>query len=120
MKFTVEQFKKAKLAKNVEELMVLAKESGMELTEEKASKLYAELHKEGTLADEELDNVSGGSCADDLDNQWNKLWGDYTDIYCKSCSWTTTWDGKYSKSTSYRGPCPVCQAPFIFAGEYHE
>lgn len=120
MEFTNEQITKAKQAKTVEALMSFAKENGIELTEEKAQKCFAQLHKEGQLADDELDNVSGGSCADDLDNQWNKLWGDYTDIYCKSCNWTTTWSGKHDKGTLYQGPCPVCKAPYIYAGEYHE
>ncbi len=60
MKFTDEQLKKAKTAKSAEELMTFAKGIGMELTEEKAAKYFAELHKEGELADEELDNVAGG------------------------------------------------------------
>ena len=64
MNFTPEQLKKAKTAKSVEELIALAKENGLELTEEEAKKYFAELHKEGELADEELDNVSGG-CGDD-------------------------------------------------------
>ena len=60
MKFTSEQLKKAKCAKSAEELLALAKENGMELTEEEAAKYFAELHKEGEIADEELDNVAGG------------------------------------------------------------
>ena len=60
MKFTPEQLAKAKQAKSVEELLALAKENGMELTEEEAKNYFAELNKEGEIADEELDNVSGG------------------------------------------------------------
>ena len=60
MKFTVEQTKKAKTAKSAEELIALAKENGLELTEEEAKNYFAELNKEGALADDELDNVSGG------------------------------------------------------------
>ena len=62
MKLTPEQFEKVKTAMSVEELIALAKENGLELTEEEAKKFFAELNKEGALADEELDNVSGGSC----------------------------------------------------------
>ncbi len=61
MKVTNEQLAKAKKAKSAEELLALAKENGIELAEEKAAEYYAELHKEGELADEELDNVAGGS-----------------------------------------------------------
>lgn len=62
MNFTNEQIEKAKAAKNVEELLALAKENGMELTEEDAAKYFDEWHKEGELADDELNNVSGGGC----------------------------------------------------------
>lgn len=64
MKFTGEQLEKAKDAKSAEELLALAKENGIELTGEEAAKYYAELHREGEIADDELDNVAGG-CGDD-------------------------------------------------------
>ena len=60
MNFTPEQITKAKAAKSVEELLALAKENGMELTEEEAKNYFEQWHKEGELADDELDNVSGG------------------------------------------------------------
>ena len=60
MKFTPEQLTKAKAAKSAEELLALAKENGIELTEEEANKYFADFHKEGEIADSELDNVSGG------------------------------------------------------------
>lgn len=54
---------KAKEAKTPEELMALAKENGMELTEETANAYFAKLHPTtGELSDDELDNVAGGSC----------------------------------------------------------
>ena len=60
-----EMIKKAKGAKTVEELLALAKESGIELTEEKAKTYFARLHPvAGELTDDELDNVSGGGCGD--------------------------------------------------------
>ena len=60
MKFTLEQLAKAKTAKSAEELLTLAKENGVGLTKEEAAKYFAELNKEGEIADDELDNVSGG------------------------------------------------------------
>ncbi len=60
MKFTNEQLAKIKATKSIEELLALAKENGIELTEEEAAKYFAELHKEGELSDEELNNVAGG------------------------------------------------------------
>ena len=62
MKLTQEQLAKAKAAKSAEELLALAKAEGVALTEEEAAKYFADLHKEGELADEELDNVAGGTC----------------------------------------------------------
>ena len=55
MEMSKELVTKAKEAKNPEELMALAKENGVELTEESA----------GELSDSELDNVSGGGCLSD-------------------------------------------------------
>ena len=60
MIFTPEQIAKAKAAKSAEELLALAKENDIEMTEEEAKKHYAEWHKEGELSDDELDNVAGG------------------------------------------------------------
>ena len=63
--FSEELIEKAKQAKSVEELLALAKENGMEMTEEQATAYYAQLSpKSGELSDEELDNVSGGGCGD--------------------------------------------------------
>ena len=60
-KFTPELIEKAKSAKTPEELMALAKENGMELTEESAKAYFEQLNsKTGELADEELNNVAGG------------------------------------------------------------
>lgn len=55
---------KAKKTKTVAELMELAKAENMELAEEKAQELFARLHVEGELGDDDLDNVSGGACAE--------------------------------------------------------
>lgn len=60
MKISKELLEKAKQAKTAEELLAMAKAENIELTEEKAAKAYAELHKAGELSDEELDNVTGG------------------------------------------------------------
>ncbi len=57
-----ELFEQAKGAKSAEELVSLAKENGMELTEEEAAAYFAQLNKSGELSDEELDNVAGGGC----------------------------------------------------------
>ena len=53
---------KAKGAKSAEELLALAKENDIEMTEEEAEETFAMLGKSGELSDEELANVSGGGC----------------------------------------------------------
>ncbi len=53
---------KARRANSPEELLALAKENDMELTEESAEAYFEQFHKSGELSDDELDNVSGGGC----------------------------------------------------------
>ena len=54
---------KAKAAETPEALLTLAKENGMEMTEESAAAYFEIMHpKAGELADEALNNVSGGGC----------------------------------------------------------
>ena len=60
MNFTNALIEKAKTAKSAEELLAMAKAENLNLTEEEASKAFAEFNKTGELSDEELDNVSGG------------------------------------------------------------
>ncbi len=63
LRLTEELLVKAKEAKSVEELLVLAKDHNIELTEEEAEGYFLQLNpKAGKLADEELDNVAGGAC----------------------------------------------------------
>lgn len=63
MELNKELLVKAKEAKTPEELLTLAKENGMEMTAEKAQKIFAQLHSQsGELSDDELDNVAGGGC----------------------------------------------------------
>lgn len=61
MELTKELVAKAKEAKTPEELMALAKEAGIDMTEESAALAFEQLNsKTGELSDSELDNVSGG------------------------------------------------------------
>ena len=61
MDLTKELVAKAKEAKTSEELMALAKEAGIDMTEESAALAFEQLNsKTGELSDSELDNVSGG------------------------------------------------------------
>ena len=60
--FTPELIEKARQANSPEELLSLAKENNIELSEDKAKEYFERLNKSGELADEELNNVSGGGC----------------------------------------------------------
>ncbi len=58
---TKEEFlKKLNKAKSPEELIALAKENGVELSEEKAKELYDMLRSGTELSDDALENVAGG------------------------------------------------------------
>lgn len=86
MELTNELMKKARKAENAEELVTLAKENGKELTIAQAEEVFAKLHREGMLADEELDNVSGG-CS-----------GHHQEDACPMCGCTKkTWLGSQFK-----------------------
>ena len=63
MDFNQEELKQAKMAKSAEELIVIAKERGIELTKEQGQLYFAQLNPpSGELAEDELDNVAGGGC----------------------------------------------------------
>lgn len=78
-KFTAEQIEKAMSCKTVAELLALAKESEIELTESEATSLFAELNSEDdSLSDSVLEAVSGGR---------NVICHMYK---CRGCGGTTT------------------------------
>ena len=59
---------KAKAAETPEALLTLAKENGIELTDEEAKAYFDRLHPQtGELSDDELDNVAGGGCGGGYD-----------------------------------------------------
>ncbi|MBQ3507359.1 MAG: Nif11-like leader peptide family RiPP precursor [Clostridia bacterium] len=61
--FAFEMIQKAKAVKTSAELLTLAKENGIEMTEEEAKAYFEQLNpKSGELSDDELKNVSGGGC----------------------------------------------------------
>ena len=75
---------KAKAAKSAQEISDLAKENGIEMTEESANAYFEQLQKSGELADDELDNVAGGWCYHDGNRVITPLsW--CTDWKCSEC-----------------------------------
>ena len=113
MNFTPEQLTKAKAAKSAEELLALAKENGIELTEEEAAKYFADLHKEGELSDDELDNVAGGTCyssgvTDPYEHDWRQYaivspWNfcPYYSMTCMNCDEAFTVGGTWYGSARW-------------------
>lgn len=60
-----ELLKKAREAESVEKLLSLAKENKIELSKEKAEKIFTRLHNDdGELGEDELSSVSGGGCSE--------------------------------------------------------
>ncbi len=60
--FTPELIEKAKHAKSAKEILALAKEHGIEMSEGAAKAYFDQLNQSGEMSDEELENVSGGGC----------------------------------------------------------
>ena len=64
MNFSPELIAKAKAAKCAEELIALAKDNNVELTEEQAKTYFEQLNETGAVSDDELEAVAGGACGD--------------------------------------------------------
>ena len=70
---TPELIAKAKAAESAEELLELAKENGVDITEDEAKTCFEQLHANTELSDDELDAVSGGGiCQDIMDFFWSR------------------------------------------------
>lgn len=81
-----ELFAKAKAAETPEALLTLAKENGVELTEESAKAYFEIIHpKAGEIADEELDNVAGGGCHTKDGREIVTVGHGCTGFICKKC-----------------------------------
>lgn len=62
-KFKPELIEKAKAAKSAAELITIAKENNVEITNEEAASYFAKLNPQsGDISDEELKSVAGGGC----------------------------------------------------------
>ena len=101
MKLNKKMIEKAKAAKTVEELIALAKENGVELTDEEAGGYFAKLNpRSGELCDDELDNVSGGGCE-------NKKPVEDENDYCDDwhCKWCLNRSVKEEPSGAFCDEC---------------
>ena len=79
MNFSKEQIEKAKSCKTIEELKELAKNEGLNLTEEEA-KMYFNATRGGELNDDDLDKVAGGA-----KESWSLLHTDKHTLKCPFC-----------------------------------
>ena len=71
---------KAKVAKSAEELLEIAKQSGVEMTADEAVAYFAQLNpKSGEIDDDDLDNVAGGACKS------SDSYGDPAPNTCPNC-----------------------------------
>lgn len=75
---------KARGAKSAEELLALAKENDVELTEEQANAYFDQMNKTGELSDDELDSVAGGGCGKSKDYQVAEN-GHCNNYICMTC-----------------------------------
>ena len=117
-KLTPELLEKAKQAKTAEDLIVLAKENGTEMTEESAKAYFDQLHKTGELAEDELDNVAGGrKCGTIYKDGWPVVVGSFNtcDLYKRNPDSTDIWGDSTLCDTcthfSVDGILNVCKNP---------
>ena len=73
---TPELIAKAKAAKSAEELLELAKENNVELTEEVAKTCFEQLHTNAAISDDELEAVAGGGICEHFEDLLRLIFGD--------------------------------------------
>ena len=100
---------KAAEAKSAEELLALAKENGIEMTEDNAKEIYERMNASGELSDDELDSVSGGGCKKATDKRKLVYFTDCPICHAQMeitpyivASFDRDYDGLYGT------PCPNC------------
>ena len=88
---TPELIAKAKAAKSADELLALAKEYNVEMTEEEAKTYFEQLSANGAVSDDELGAVAGGG---------------FLGLSCPSDDWTE----EEVVTMTYATTCPHCRA----------
>ena len=78
MNFTPEMLNIAKNAKTAEELIALARENNVEVSEEEIKAYFEKTHTKYEMTDDELNNVVGGGCGKDEDKPLRYTYGAYT------------------------------------------
>lgn len=125
MAYSEELINKALSVSTPEELAAVAKENNIELSSEKAKVYFERIHSAGEIADDELDNVAGGSSGCDAPPSG---YGHEDGVYppkaevkkidgkdsCPNCSvalkYTGNWQGGKDNFDVYK--CPNCGKTF--------
>ncbi len=111
MELSNELLAKAKAAKSPEELLTLAKENHVEMTEESAKAYFDQLHPQtGELSDDELDNVAGGGCYARGGKMVVSALHKCNNFYCKYCGGRGLHGGCCARCDviAYCGDCQYC------------
>ena len=112
MELSNELLAKARAAKSPEELLALAKENDIGLTEEEAKAYFDQLHPQvGELSDDELDNVAGGACYARIDKTVVSAGHRCPHYFCKHCGGKGLHKRRVGCCAKCRGPaiCEYCQ-----------
>jgi predicted Zn-ribbon and HTH transcriptional regulator len=99
---TPELIAKAKAAKSAEELLALAKENNVELTEEEAKTYFEQLNANGTVSDDELNAVAGGGDCFGSDDEEEEKEMVVTSMKCPKCG------AKFPDRQVQHFKCPQC------------
>jgi rubrerythrin len=104
--FTPELIREAKTAKSAEDLLSLAKENNVEMTEEEAKTYFEQLNANGAVSDDELGAVAGGgflglSCPSEDEAEEKVVKKGTNARTCPHCGATI-----YVRPGPY--PCPKC------------
>ncbi len=111
MELNHELLAKAKAAKSPEELLALARENHVEMTEESAKAYFDQLHPQtGELSDDELDNVAGGGCYARGGRMVVSALHKCNNFYCKYCGGRGLHGGCCARCDviAYCGDCQYC------------
>lgn len=118
MESTDKIIKKAKEATSVQNLMEMAQEEGIELSEAEAEQYYAFLHHEGELSDDELSMVAGGKSSNPDQPPKYKVGQKFT-IYFPVSRGTRHGEIKEIKPWRERDTNKLCYTYVCFIEEYN-
>ena len=97
---TPEMIGRAKTAENVDVLVAIAKENGVELTEDEAKEYFEQLNANGVVSDDALDVVAGGCGTDGEEEKEKKKALPAGMRICPACKMSVPMNSR---------KCPLCQ-----------